>query len=202
MAQYDTTLTDIQTDIAYNLGETSVATGDDYTIRNRFINNRIKEIWDDNDFEHLATLATVTLTSGSVTIATKPNGLLDLRSSTSGTDHVFTEVPYEKFDDYTASDYVYYKNGTVYKTNSTDTYLTAKYIPKSPSLATAADTIDMPSQLLARGAVMDVRYSEDPEADLTKEEETYSRLLEKFVGAENVGNTRIFESISYPLGEA
>lgn len=189
--RYNTTLGDLHTDLAYALGDTSVpaATEDDYLTRTRFLQNRAKRIWDKQDYEYLATLATC---ANTFTLPAK--AILDVYD---GTNH-YNEVSYEEYDE---NDYVYKNQGDVYTVGGTNSAFTVRYIPSCPSLTTTASTINLPSEVVAKAAVIDVRHAEDPEADLTLEKQQYEDAYNEFIANVNKENPRSFVSISTDLGE-
>ncbi len=202
------TLSEIQTILANKLGEeTYPATSDtDYILRKTFINRIVERLVNMRDWRHLATTATVTVTGGNATITgMKKDGLKDVRVVNSGdtADYIFEEVPYQKHDDYTSSDYVYYLTGNVLTTKYDTSALTVRYQPAYTALSTLSSSIDFPAGLIASGALVDTLYSSDPDepGPIQLAQQTYSDELREYLAQENIGDVRIFESIGNPIGE-
>ena len=165
----NSTLEQIQTDLAYLYGETAApsASSDDYIVRTRLINNTINRLTRIREWDHLVTRATISFTNAEATV-TGLDEVRDLRKvgSSQLDDTVYMKVREDELDNYDTGNYVYAVVGNKIITNQpTITELSAKYYPQAVSLATSANTVGFPSTLIAKGALIDLHYLEDPSGD-------------------------------------
>lgn len=187
------TQSDILLDLSYLMSETSIpASGIDD--RKRFVNNAIEKVWNKFNFKAAATQATLSLTNGVGTLSSLKNGgVLDLRQKVAGvnTDFVFDLIEYEDQDKYDADAYVYWITGNDggYFINTNQVGLPAvniNYIPKAPVLSAATDTVPFGgSMLYAKGALVEVRQSQNPMADVTPETAEFDKSIMELVRQES-----------------
>lgn len=192
MAYGKVTLTDVQQDLSFLLGELNVPSSgiDD---RNRFIQRTLEEAWRAYPWEFSKTTATVAPSSGVATVASGAmlEGTFDVRYVTSGSgdDHIYSEIPYEESDDYSAGSYRYWITGStpnpVINTKETETPLQVRYQAIPPQINASVSTNFPDSQVLALGALRYVRIGENPTADIVQEESNFQARLEELWGQYN-----------------
>jgi hypothetical protein len=187
------TLSELQTNLSYLLGDTSAPTtsSEDWAIRMNFINRQIERLYNMREWEHLVTSATISLTNKSYTFGSTvvnpriPGGLKDVREVVdNGDDRIYTEVDYDQFYSDETVEYVYYMTGKKLTSNQT-TDLSLRYLPAAPSLATSADAVDFPINVITRGAMIDLKESEDPEQDLSQDRSRYDQELSAYLSLHN-----------------
>lgn len=188
-------LTDVQEDLAYLLGETTVPSSGTED-RQRFIQRSLERIYRIYDFEMNKLNATVTLTSGIGTLPSnaRPYPDLDVRVVNSGTDddYVFTRIPYEEQDKYQQGDYKYWlttdpTTGYV-KINSVETTTPAvsvRYSATAPIINASISTPFPSAMVIAKGALVYYRQAEDPQADVVPEEDQFLKELREVVSSQN-----------------
>lgn len=192
MAYGQVSLTDVQQDLAFLEGNQSVpATGiDDW---NRFIQRTLEEAWRAYPWDFAKTIASVSMVNGIGTLASgaQVNGIYDVRSVGSGTgdDHVYTQIPYEEQDDWDASEYRYWITGDIFQpvlnTKSTDTNLLVWHKPLPAQINASVVTRFPDSMVLAKGAQRFIRKAENPQADISQEEEIFQKALEELWSWQN-----------------
>ncbi len=180
--------TNIMTDLSYLLGEQTVPTSG-VSDREAFIQRTVEEVYRSYAFPQTFETATVSLTSGVATIASTyyPNGPLDVRVVNSGShaDYLFDEIPYDERDDYDQGQYKYWVTGdethAVINSNDGDSTLTLRYQSK-PAEVNASISIPFDdSMVFALGALRYVRIGENPEADITQEEDNFQVKLDQMI---------------------
>lgn len=191
------TQTQIMTDLSYLLGEQTVPT-ENVSDRQAFIQRTIDEVYRAFPWPQAMTTATLTVTSGAATLASNyyPQGTLDVREVLSGSedDRVYDEVSYGQHDDYIEGDYKYWLSGGdpnyVIETKDDVSTLTARYQTKAPQV-NASITIPFEDPMLfALGALRYVRIGENPEADITQEEDNFQVKLDQAIGLANRNKPR------------
>lgn len=190
-----TNLTDVQTDLAYLLGEQSApsTSNSDYTVRQTFIQRALERAYRAYNFPMNKLTATVSLVSGvaSLASAVAQDSLLDVRQVVSGTnsDHVYTQIDYEHSDEATQGDYKYwltgYQGAYLLNSNEADATLTYRYSSGVPILNASISTPFPSSMALARGALIYYRQAEDPQADIGQEEALFTGELQEIISAYN-----------------
>lgn len=182
------TRTQIMTDLSYLQGEQTVPTSG-VSDREAFIQRTVEEVYRTYAFPQTMTSATVSLTSNVATLASTyyPNGPLDVRVVNSGAqdDYVFTEIPYDESDDYKQGQYKYWLTGGdpnfVINSKDADATLTVRYQTKPPQInATITIPFDDP-MVFALGALRYMRIGENPEADITQEEDNFQVKLDQMI---------------------
>lgn len=180
--------TNIMTDLSYLLGEQTVPTSG-VSDREAFIQRTIEEVYRTYAFPQTMTSTTVTLTSGAATLASDyfPNGPIDVRYVNSGAqdDHIYEEVPYDQSDDYNQGQYKYWVTGGdpnfVIETKETETPLTVRYQMKPPQVNASISIPFEDSMPFALGALRYIRIGENPEADITQEEDNFQVKLDQMI---------------------
>jgi hypothetical protein len=195
-------LTDVQRDLAYLLGEqtTPSDSSPDYNQRSRFIQVALERAYRSYDFPMNKLIATVTAVSGVATLPTTvlQDSVLDVREVVAGADNdkIYRFVDYTQQDSFNSGDYVAWLEGYegtyVLKTSETSSspVLTLRYSSVTPAL-NASITSPFPSSMaLARGALIYVRQSEDPQADISQEEALFQQELDEIIMAYNRSRPR------------
>lgn len=178
--------TDVLEDLAFMEGNQSVPTSgiDDWK---RFAQRTLEEVWVQYPWEFAKTLATVSVSNGIATLASGAmrDGIYDVRylNSSTGDDHQFVQIPYEERDDWAAGSYRYWLTGNtpnpVINTVETDTPLTVWYKNLPPTI-NASVTAPFPDAMaIALGARRYVRMSENPQADISQEEQIFQARIEE-----------------------
>lgn len=190
-------LTDCQQDLSFLEGNQTVPTSgiDDWA---RFIQRTLEEAWRQYPWDFAKTLATVTMSSGVGTLASGAmiDSIYDVRYVNSGVgdDNVFTQIPYEEQDSYDASQNRYWVTGSpmnpVINTKSTDTPLSVWYKAVPPQINASVTSSFPDSHIIALGAQRWVRKAENPQADISQEEEIFQRRLEELWGSYNRNKPR------------
>lgn len=192
------TLTDVQEDLAYLLGEQSAPTSttSDYAVRERFIQRALERAYRAFDFPFSKTTATMQVSAmlASLPANMKQDSVLDVREVTTGNDRVYKQVDFSSFDNYTAGDYVYrltgYEGAYLLETKETnDPVLTVHYTTK-PVINASVSTPFPSSMGLARGAMIFYRQSEDPQADIGQEEALFQAELTDVIATYNRSRPR------------
>ena len=178
--------TDILEDLSFLLGDTSVPTSgiDD---RKRFIQRRLEQVWTMYDWDFTKVTATVAVTNGVATLASGAmlDGIKDVRVVNSGNsdDYVYTELPYSEGDDYNVGDYKYSVQGTTPNprivTKDTGSPLTVYYTQLPPQINASIGAPFPDAMVIARGALVDVRIGENPQADVSQEDALFQRSVEQ-----------------------
>jgi hypothetical protein len=189
-------LEQIQTDLAFLYGETAApaVSTEDYIVRTRLINNVINRLSRVRQWDHLVTRASVSFTDGEATI-TGLDEVRDLRKvgASQLDDVIFTRVREDEMDRFDTGQYVYTLIGNKIVTNQpTFTDLNVKYYPQAVSLATASDQACFPSTLIAKGALIDLHYLEDPAGDSFSYELDNQRFLSELNELEAKENRNVF----------
>lgn len=188
-------LTDVQTDLAYLLGEQSApsTSNSDYVVRQAFIQRALERAYRAYPFGFNKLTATVSLTSGVATLASgvMQDSILDIREVVAGTnnDNVFSLISYEDSDDAAQGTYrgwiTGYQGGLLFNSNEADTILTYRYQTGAPIINASIATPFPSSMALARGALIYYRQAEDPQADISQEEALFSGELAEIISQYN-----------------
>lgn len=189
------TLTDVQQDLAYLLGEQSApsTSNSDYTVRSTFIQRALERAYRAYDFPMNKLTATVSLVSGVATLpsAVMQDSVLDVREVVAGTgnDHIYKQVSYEESDQAGSGDYGYWLTGYqgtyVLNSNEGDTTLTVRYTPSAPMLNASIASPFPSSMAIARGALIYYRQAEDPQADIGQEEALFTGEINEIIAQYN-----------------
>lgn len=180
--------TDIMTRLSYLLGEQTVPTSG-VADRQAFIQDTIEEVYRRYHFPQTMTTATVSVVSGAATLASNyfPNGPIDVREVSSGAqdDNQYALIPYDEHDDYRQGQYKFWLEGGdpnyVIKTKEDASTLTVRYQQK-PALVSASMSIPFEDPMVfALGALRYVRVGENPEADITQEEDNFQVKLDQLI---------------------
>lgn len=182
--------TNIMTDLSYLLGEQTVPTSN-ISDRQAFIQRTIDEVYRAYAWPQTMANATLTVTGFAATLASNylPQSRIDVREVTSGAqdDNVYDEVPYEQHDDYKQGQYKFWVTGGdpnyVIETKEDAGTVAVRYQTK-PALVNASLTVPFDdSMLFALGALRYVRIGENPEADITQEEDNFQVKLDQAMGS-------------------
>lgn len=180
------TLTDVQEDLSFLLGELTVpASGVDD--RNRFIQRALEEAWIRFPWSFAQASDTLTVDGGTASLPSdmQPGTGFQIRqlNSGAGDDYVYKEVPFSEQDTYPAGNYRYWVTGsppdaTFNTKEAPSTDLTIYYTTVAPVIS-ANTTAPFPdSMTIAKGALRYVRMGENPNADISQEETLFQRALE------------------------
>lgn len=191
-----TTQTDILQQMSYLLGEQTIPTSG-IEDRKAFIQASLDRISRLYDFSEFKAIATVTMTSdgqnynGSLPTDAAESPDLDVRvtNSGSGDDYIYTQIPYEEKDNYTASDYKYWLTGSIdgytISTKAVQTPLSLRYLQKAPTVNASISTTFPSSMVIARGALVYYKQAENPLADVAQDEGFFQRELEEVISRQN-----------------
>lgn len=192
MAYGAITLTDVQQDLSFLEGNQTVPSSgiDDWT---RFIQRTLEEAWRQYPWEFAKTLATVSMSSGIGTLASGAmiDAVYDVRFINSGVgdDHIYTQIPYEEQDEYAPGTYRFWVTGTpmnpVLNTKESESPLTVWYKSVPPQINASVTARFPDSMVIALGAQRWVRRAENPQADISQEEEIFQKRLEELWGWQN-----------------
>lgn len=186
MAYGAITLTDVQEDLSFLLGELSVPSSgiDD---RARFIQRALEEAWVAYPWPFTQTSDVLSVEDGTASLPSdmQPGSKPDIRESVSGTgdDYVYKEIPLAEQDDYIAGNYRYWVTGsppdaTFNTVESPSTDLTITYTSMAPQISDTTTAPFPDSMAIAKGALRYVRMGENPNADISQEETLFRRALE------------------------
>lgn len=175
-------------DLSFLLGETSVPTSG-IEDRKRFIQRALERVYRLYDFPTNEVTATVAMVAGVATLPTnlRQDGIQDIRIAGT-TDRIFTQIPYQDQDGYSQGSNRYWLTGSegsfvMTTTESSTETLEIKYTTTAP-IINASISAPLPqgsSMLLARGALINVRLAEDPQADISQEEALFQFELEELI---------------------
>lgn len=189
--------TDIMTDLSYLLGEQTVPTSG-VSDRHAFIQRTIEEVYRRHAFPQTMANATVSVVSGAATLASNyfPNGPLDVREVSSGAqdDYVYENIEYDEHDDFRQGQYKFWLTGGdpnyVINTKEDASTLAVRYQTKPPQVnASISIPFDDP-MLFALGALRYVRIGENPEADVTQEEDNFQVKVDQLIARYNRNKPR------------
>ena len=193
-------LTDVQTDLAYLLGEQSAPSESnaDYMVRATFIQRALERAYRAYDFPSTKLVATVQAVNGVATLASgsMPDTTLDVRESVAGADndHIYVEIDYSEQDEPSASDYTYYRtqagDAVLLNLSQTSPLLTVRYTSSTPILNASIKTPFPSSMTLARGALIYYRQAEDPQADISQEETIFQVEIDEIISQYNRSRPR------------
>ena len=186
------TQTTVLQDMSYLLGELSVPTSG-IEDRQRFIQRALERIYRAYNFEDVKAIATVSLTNG---VGTLPSDMgfraeADVRVINSGSedDYIFTRTTYDAQDSSVKGDYVYWITGSegsyTFNSKETDTpAITVRYTQTAPSINASISTTFPSSMVIARGALVYYRQSENPQADIAQDEALFQQELSEIIAQE------------------
>jgi len=175
---------DFLTDLSYLLGEDSVpTTGIDSRIG--FINRVCEDIVGRYRWSWNQATASVTITTKAGDLPTdyRMGGMVTCKDQD---DNFYTEVDEQYIGNY--SPYTFYVNGNdvdgyvITVNNDTATTLTVEYCKRAPLFAGSVDTKEfaIPIKMaVSRGALIDVRRSENPFADVAPETQEFENDIKK-----------------------
>lgn len=204
------TQTQVLQQMSYLLGEQSIPTSG-IEDRKAFIQaslDRIARLYDWSEFK---AIATVTMTSdgqnynGSLPTDAGESPNLDVRVTNSGTgdDYIYTQIPYEEKDNYSASDYKYWLTGSTdgytISTKATQGTVSVRYLQESPTINASISTTFPSSMVIARGALVYYKQAENPLADVAQDEAFFEKELEEVISRQNrnkpVGRAKSIQEI-------
>lgn len=188
---------DVLEDLAFLEGNQSVPSSgiDDWK---RFVQRTLEEAWRQFPWDFAKTNATVSMSSGIGTLASGAmlDGIYDVRfvNSGAGDDHIYTQIPYEEQDDYAAGTYKFWVTGSpmnpVLNTKESESPLTVWYKSVPPQINASVTARFPDSMIIALGAQRWIRKAENPQADISQEEEIYQKRLEELWGSYNRNKPR------------
>lgn len=184
------TQTDVLEDLSFLEGNQSVPTSgiDDWK---RFVQRTLEEVWRQYPWDFAKTMATVAVSNGVATLASGAmiDGLYDVRFTSGGSvgsDHHYSEIPYEEQNDYGLGTYHYWLTGNtpnpVINTKETDSILTVWYKALPPQINASVSASFPDAMVIALGARRYIRAAENPQADISQEEQTFQARLEEVWG--------------------
>lgn len=186
MAYGEITEDDVLAKLSFLEGNQSVpASGiDDWK---SFVQSSLEEAWIRFPWDFARVTDTLTINNGSSPLPDDiaPGTRLDVRQvvSGSGDDQIYTEIPYGEQDEYSQGSYRYWITGAspdlAINTKETPGTLTIQYTSLAPVLSDG-DTAPFPDpMIIALGARRYVRASENPQADISQEEQVFQARLEE-----------------------
>lgn len=186
------TQTDILQDMSYLLGEQTIPTTG-IEERKAFVQRALERTLRAHNFEDVKAIATVSLSGGQATLPSdigyQPD--LDVRVVNSGStdDYIFERVSYEDKDNAVQGDYKYWITGsegsyTLNTYEAGDYTLSVRYSQKAPSINASISTTFPSSMVLALGAMVYYRQSENPLADIAQDEARYQQELQEVISRE------------------
>lgn len=188
-------LTDVQTDLAYLLGEQSApsTSNSEYAVRSTFIQRALERAYRAYDFPMNKISTSVTAVAGIATLASVlPDSVLDVRVVVAGADndYEYREIDYEEQDSVDSSDYAYYRtftsDGTILLNLSQDSpTLTVRHTTAVPTINASVASPFPSSMALARGALIYYRQAEDPQADIGQEEALFQGEISEIIAQYN-----------------
>lgn len=188
--------TDVQQDLSFLLGETSVPSSGTED-RQRFIQRALERVYRAYDWPMNKITATVAIVGGIATLPTNvhQDSIMDIRQVVSGvgTDHIYTQTPFNSRDNYPQNTYNYdltgYEGAYVLTSSETQTSgtLQIRYETTAPIINASVPTPFPSSMALARGALVYYRTAEDPQADIAQEEYLFQLELEEVIAQYNRG---------------
>ena len=178
----------VMTALSNLLGEQTVPTSN-VTDRQNFIQNTLDEIYRAYPWQWAQTVATVTLTNGVGALPTnaRVDAELDVRQVVAGanSDYVYEEVMYEEQDDFPEGSYKYWvtedENGANINTKEGAGALTVRYQTVAPEINASISTPFPDPMVIALGALRYVRIGENPEGDVTQEEDLFKIRLDEVI---------------------
>lgn len=184
--------------MSYHLGEATIpSSGTDD--RKEFIQHALERVLDAYPFDPLFSVATVSIAAsgnlyqGSFPTNMKQNSRLDVRVINSGTgdDYIYDEVPYTDQDSYVAGDYKFWRLGLegvqTLNTRDTPAAVTVRYETLAPSINASISVSLAPrfKNVIALGALVDFRLSENPLADIAVDEAKFQLHLREAIAAQS-----------------
>lgn len=196
MSQYQVTLTDVQTDLAYLLGESTLPTSGstEDTTRTAFAQRGLERVYRYYKFPFSQANATLANVNGAISL---PSDIrfapdLDVRvvMSGSGDDYVFDAIPYDEQDNYQQGDYKYWLTESAAGAQTLNTkessisvpYVAVRYTVQAPAINASIATAFPSSMVIAKAALIYYRQAEDPLADTTPEEREFQKELQEILG--------------------
>lgn len=201
MAAITVTMDQVMQDLSYLLGESAVPNPVPAQ-RQTFAQRALERVYRAFNFDLADVTVTLQLTNGSATFPADVNindPILDIRVKNDvpgigvGGDFIFTKVPYEDQDEYGPSDYVYWVTGspgayilnTAQGTDATaNAILTIRYMQIAPAINSSLGTPFPSSMVLARGALVYYRASQDPYMDVSQLEALFQNELEEVIATQ------------------
>lgn len=178
--------------MSYLLGEQTIPTTG-IEERKAFIQRALERTLRSYNFEDVKAIATVSLTGGAASLPSdigfQPD--LDVRVVNSGStdDYIFERVAYEDKDNAVQGDYKYWVTGSegAYTLNTYEAgnyTLTVRYTQEAPAVNASISTTFPSSMVLALGAMVYYRQSENPLADIAQDEARYQQELQEVIARE------------------
>lgn len=202
MAAINVTLDNVMQDLSYLLGESSVPNPVPAQ-RQAFAQRALERVYRSYNFDLADVIVTLQLTSGVLSLPSDVNindPILDVRIKNDvpgqgiGGDYIFTKIDYNDQDSYGPADYVYWVTGSPgnYTLNTAqagdnstaNSILTIRYMQIAPSINSSIGTPFPSSMVLARGALVYYRASQDPYMDVSQLEALFQNELEEVIATQ------------------
>lgn len=132
-----------------------------YTMRVKLINEKLKWLWNYQNWNHLATEVSTAFTSKQATLPVRQDGVLNVFDGTTE----YTPVDYETFKLNGTSGNLYYLDGVTLNVNQDVTPLDVRYIPEFTELVDGTDEVDFPASLVAKLILPQVKISEGADVE-------------------------------------
>lgn len=202
MAEILVNQTQVLQDMSALLGENSVPNPIP-AVRETFIQRALERVYRAYNFDLAAVITTLSLVNGKAALPVDVDindPILDIRIKNDqpgkgeGGDFIFTKVPYTDQDEYGPSDYVYWVTGqpgnyTMTTAQSGDSStanaaLTIYYKQIAPTINASIGTPFPSSMVLARGALVYYRASQDPYMDVSQLDALFKDELEEVIATQ------------------
>lgn len=202
MAAISTTLDKVMQDMSYLLGESSVPNPVPAQ-RQAFAQRALERIYRSYNFDLADVTVTISLVNGVANLPADVNindPILDIRIKNDqpgqgvGGDFIFQKIPYESQDSYGPADYVYWVTGSpgAYVMNTAQSgdastanaALTIRYMQIAPTINSSVGTPFPSSMVIARGALVYYRASQDPYMDVSQLEALFTNELEEVIATQ------------------
>lgn len=182
--------TAVMEDLAYLLGENSVPTSGT-TPRVRFIQRTLQEAYDEFDWRFARSTQTLPFSSGLCSLPSNasvegPIHIYSPQTSTPGDSLPLEEVDYEEQHHWVQGDLKYWRyedpataQQYIQTTETSTTPLVVRFATKAPEINASVSTPFPNSMVIALGALRFMRISQNPQADISVEEQNFERNLQR-----------------------
>lgn len=202
MAATNVTLDQVMSDLSFLLGESSVPNPLPAS-RQVFAQRSLERVYRAYNFDLADVTVTISLTNGVANLPGDVNindPILDIRikkdqpGQGEGGDFIFTKIDYRDQDEFGPADYVYWITGSpgAYVLNTAQSgdsttanaALTVRYMQVAPTINSSIGTPFPSSMVVARGALVYYRASQDPYMDVSQLEALFTNELEEVIATQ------------------